>query len=66
MDSGNIGFITQSGAFGGSVLILAGDQPKPLGFNKWAHVDNMVDVSNLEISSQKPIFLLKVGRTDLG
>ncbi len=99
LESGNIGFITQSGAFGGSVLMLAGDQPKPLGFNKWAHVGNMADVSNLEIleyfgsdekiktigmylegvsdgrallkiareiSSQKPIFLLKVGRTDLG
>jgi len=47
--NGNLGFITQSGSFGGSLLMLAEESPKPLGFNKWAHVGNMSDVSNIEI-----------------
>ncbi len=96
---GGIGFITQSGALGGAFLMLAGDQPEPLGFSKFGHVGNMCDVSNLElleyfgaspeittiamylegvrqgrafidlarkITRQKPIFILKVGRTELG
>ncbi|MGI9952147.1 acetate--CoA ligase family protein [Moorellaceae bacterium AZ2] len=46
---GNIGYFTQSGATGGSLLLLASSQPRPLGFSKWAHVGNMSDVSNLEI-----------------
>ncbi|MFX1274462.1 MAG: acetate--CoA ligase family protein [Promethearchaeota archaeon] len=47
--NGNLGFITQSGSFGGSLLMLAEQSPKPLGFNKWAHVGNMSDVTNVEI-----------------
>ena len=47
--NGNLGFITQSGSFGGSLLMLAEESPKPLGFNKWAHVGNMSDVSNVEL-----------------
>jgi acetyltransferase len=95
--NGNLGFITQSGSFGGSLLMLAEESPKPLGFNKWAHVGNMSDVSNVElleyfgndtkitsigmyleglthgknlvkiakkITQHKPIFLLKVGKTE--
>jgi acetyltransferase len=46
---GNIGYITQSGAFGGALLMLAADQPRPLGFAKFGHVGNMSDVSNLEL-----------------
>lgn len=49
MIPGNIGFFTQSGATGGSILMLTAAQPKPLGFSKWAHVGNMCDVTNLEI-----------------
>ncbi len=97
--NGNLAFITQSGSFGGSLLMLAEESPKPLGFNKWAHVGNMSDVTNIEIleyfgtdpkitsigmyleglahgnellkiakniTQKKPIFLLKVGRTELG
>jgi acetyltransferase len=47
--SGRIGFISQSGAFGAATLMLCADQPKPLGFSKFAHVGNMCDVSNLEL-----------------
>lgn len=97
--NGNLAFITQSGSFGGSLLMLAEESPKPIGFNKWAHVGNMSDVSNVEIldyfgddpkitsigmyleglthgkdllkiakkiTRLKPIFLLKVGKTELG
>ncbi|MCG0239990.1 MAG: acetate--CoA ligase family protein [Firmicutes bacterium] len=46
---GSIGFFTQSGAAGGSLLLLAGEQPVPLGFSKFAHVGNMSDVTNLEV-----------------
>lgn len=99
MNPGHIGFFTQSGATGGSILMLAAAQPKPLGFNKWAHVGNMCDVTNLEIleyyasdpsvkviagymegvrdgrelmrlaekiTRQKPLLVLKVGRTEVG
>lgn len=47
--NGNLAFITQSGSFGGSLLMAAHDSPKPLGFNKWAHLGNMSDISNVEI-----------------
>jgi acyl-CoA synthetase (NDP forming) len=99
MKMGNLGFITQSGAFGGAFLMLAGDQPEPLGFSKFGHVGNMSDVTNLDlleyfgsdpqintigmylegvedgralmrlaqaISKRKHIFVLKVGRTEIG
>lgn len=46
---GNVGYITQSGAFGGALLMFAGEQPNPLGFAKFGHVGNMCDVSNLEL-----------------
>lgn len=47
--SGNVGFITQSGAFGGSYLMACGSQPAPLGFSKFGHVGNMSDVDVLEL-----------------
>ncbi len=46
---GNIGYVTQSGALGGSLVTLALSQPKPLGFARFAHVGNMCDVSNVEL-----------------
>jgi len=46
---GSLGFLSQSGAFGGSFLMLAGDQPEPLGFSKFAHVGNASDVSMVDI-----------------
>ncbi len=46
---GNIGYITQSGALGGSLVTLALSQPRPLGFARFAHVGNMCDVSNVEL-----------------
>lgn len=46
---GNVGYITQSGAFGGALMMFAGEQPNPLGFAKFGHVGNMCDISNLEI-----------------
>jgi acetyltransferase len=83
----------------GSIMLLAEDQPKPLGFSKMAHVGNMCDIDTLdvlsyygednetevivlymegfnkgralidkvkEITSGKPVIVLKVGRNDLG
>jgi len=49
MTQRDIGFVSQSGALGSSVLMLAGEQPIPLGFNKWGHIGNMCDVSNLDL-----------------
>jgi acyl-CoA synthetase (NDP forming) len=46
---GNLGFVTQSGALGGSLVTQALSQPKPLGFARFGHVGNMCDVSNLEL-----------------
>lgn len=46
---GKIGYISQSGATGGAILMLGADQPNPLGYSKFAHVGNMCDVSNLEL-----------------
>jgi acetyltransferase len=46
---GKIGYISQSGATGGAILMMGADQPKPLGYSKFAHVGNMCDVSNLEL-----------------
>lgn len=46
---GKIGYISQSGATGGAIMMMAADQPKPLGFSKFAHVGNMCDVSNLDL-----------------
>ncbi len=96
---GGMSVITQSGSLGASILMFAGDQPVPIGFNKWAHVGNMSDVDLLEIlkyykhdpetraiavymegidnarefvdtaktvARDKPIIVLKVGRTELG
>jgi acetyltransferase len=96
---GNLGYVTQSGALGGSLLTLALSQPKPLGFARFGHVGNMCDVSNLElieaygddprievilvylegvkdgrefirvageVTKDKPVLVLKVGRTEIG
>ncbi len=49
LSPGDIGFITQSGSFGGSVMMMAAEEPKSLGFNKWSHLGNMADVTNMEI-----------------
>jgi len=46
---GNLGYVTQSGALGGSLVTMALSQPKPLGFARFGHVGNMCDVSNLEL-----------------
>ncbi|MCS7282473.1 MAG: acetate--CoA ligase family protein [Anaerolineae bacterium] len=46
---GNVGFVTQSGALGGSLVTLALSQPKPLGFARFGHVGNMCDVTNVEL-----------------
>jgi acetyltransferase len=46
---GKIGYISQSGATGGAILMMAADQSKPLGYSKFAHIGNMCDVSNLEL-----------------
>jgi len=46
---GNIGYVTQSGALGASLVTLALSQPKPLGFARFGHVGNMCDVSHLEL-----------------
>ncbi len=47
--SGKLGYISQSGATGGALLMMAAKQPKPLGYSKWAHIGNMCDVSNVEL-----------------
>ena len=47
--SGKLGYISQSGATGGALLMMAARQPKPLGYSKWAHIGNMCDVSNVEL-----------------
>jgi len=99
LKAGSLGFLSQSGAFGGSLLMLAGDQPEPLGFSKFAHVGNASDVSMVDIleyygqdentatiamylegvingrdlldkarqiTLKKPVFSLKVGKTERG
>ncbi len=96
---GNAAYFSQSGAMGGTLTALAGEQPVPIGFGKWAHLGNMSDVTNIEvlryfgaddsagviagymesvrdgrelmeaaaaITCKKPVFVLKVGRTELG
>jgi acyl-CoA synthetase (NDP forming) len=96
---GNLGYVTQSGALGGSLVTLALSQPKPLGFARFGHVGNMCDVSNVElieaygdnpkikvivvylegvtdgrafmrvaaeVTKNKPVLVLKVGRTETG
>ena len=46
---GALGYVTQSGALGGTLVTMAAGQPKPLGFARFAHVGNMCDVSHLEL-----------------
>jgi acetyltransferase len=46
---GNLGYVTQSGALGGTLVTMALGQPKPLGFARFGHVGNMCDVSSLEL-----------------
>ncbi len=46
---GTVGYVTQSGALGGTLVTMALNQPRPLGFARFGHVGNMCDVSNLEL-----------------
>lgn len=46
---GTAAYVSQSGAFGGALLMFAGDQPHPQGFAKFGHIGNMCDISNLEL-----------------
>jgi acetyltransferase len=46
---GPIGYVTQSGALGGTLVTMAASQPRPLGFARFGHVGNMCDVTNLEL-----------------
>ncbi len=96
---GGVSVLSQSGSVGATILLFAGDQPAPLGFSKWAHVGNMIDVDLLEllqyyredadtktivvymegidnarrfvelageVAREKPVIVLKVGRTSMG
>lgn len=96
---GGMSVLSQSGALGAAIMMLAGAQPVPMGFNKWAHVGNQSDVNLLEIlryygqdpatrviamymegvddgrsflevaqgvAREKPIIILKVGRSEVG
>ncbi len=96
---GRIGYVTQSGALGGSLVTQALSQPRPLGFARFGHVGNMCDVSSVEliqdygrdpgidvilvylegvkdgrefmrvageVTKNKPVLVLKVGRTEIG
>ncbi|WP_368182528.1 acetate--CoA ligase family protein [Anaerotruncus rubiinfantis] len=49
MRLGNAAYFSQSGALGGTLVVFAGEQPVPMGFNKWAHMGNMSDVTNIEV-----------------
>lgn len=46
---GGVSIFSQSGGMAGSILLFAESQPRPLGFNKWAHVGNMCDIDALDI-----------------
>lgn len=46
---GEMSVISQSGALGAGLMMLASNQPVPMGFNKWAHVGNQADVNLLEV-----------------
>lgn len=46
---GGVSIFSQSGGMAGSILLFAEDQPRPLGFSKWAHVGNMCDIDALDI-----------------
>lgn len=48
---GVVSIFSQSGGMAGSILLFAEDQPRPLGFSKWAHVGNMCDIDALDILS---------------
>ncbi|WP_434511412.1 acetate--CoA ligase family protein [Desulfitobacterium sp. AusDCA] len=96
---GGMSVISQSGSIGSAILMFSGDQPVPIGFNKWGHVGNMSDVTTEEllcyyrddpktkviamymegmtdarsffetakaVTSQKPMIVLKVGRSEIG
>lgn len=46
---GGMSVISQSGSVGSSFLSFVCDQPVPMGFAKWGHVGNMIDVTIEEI-----------------
>lgn len=46
---GGVSVFSQSGAMAGSILLMMENQPRPLGFSKWAHVGNMCDVNMLDV-----------------
>lgn len=46
---GGLSVFSQSGAMAGSILLVAEDQPQPVGFAKWAHVGNMCDVDTVDV-----------------
>lgn len=46
---GGVSIFSQSGAMAGTILLMMDNQPRPLGFNKWAHVGNMCDVNMLDV-----------------
>lgn len=49
LKTGRVSVFSQSGAVAGSILLMMGNQPVPLGFSKWAHVGNMCDVDVLDV-----------------
>jgi len=95
---GNIGFVTQSGAYGGAIFNMA--QEMGLGFSYWVNTGNEVDLNCLDImdfllddvntaiiasyvegfrnpgklvalaqrgiSKEKPLIIMKVGRSEQG
>ncbi len=46
---GNLGYVTQSGALGGTLVTMALSQPRPMGFARFGHVGNMCDVTSMEL-----------------
>ncbi len=46
---GGMSVISQSGGLGASLMVFATNQPAPMGFAKWAHVGNQMDVDVLEV-----------------
>lgn len=46
---GSLGYVTQSGALGGTLLTMALNQPRPMGFARFGHVGNMCDVTSTEL-----------------
>ncbi len=49
---GKLGYVTQSGALGGTLVTMALSQPRPMGFARFGHVGNMCDVTSMELIEQ--------------